>query len=260
MNALDSTISAIRINHRMLTLKQLLQRLRINAALASIDLCKEELAVECWADTLKLAASGIEQQAALTRFRRANGLHTISQTTEWLRSLDMTLDELIAILRPQALRAILARHVVTADEIRQQFLEAAQQYDRAEISLIVTAEYGVAQELRFRIEEGSDYHSLARLYSADSATAKAGGYAGLFSRGDLEPETAAAVFGAVSGTVLGPFERKRGYILIRVEGLYPAELNEAVESDIREQLFRLKLDSYMDTLDIREDLWTLRKE
>ncbi|MEI7024395.1 peptidylprolyl isomerase [Paenibacillus sp. y28] len=86
------------------------------------------------------------------------------------------------------------------------------------------------------------------------ATAKAGGYAGFISRGDLEPEIAAAVFNAGKGALLGPFERKREYSLILVENLYPGELSEAIKASIREQLFQSKLDAYLSTLDIHAEL------
>jgi hypothetical protein len=252
-----STAIALRINLKTMTLKQLLQRLRIDASMAAISRCKDDLTIESWAETLGLAADTAGLQAEVTRFRRANGLFTAAQASEWLEGRGMALDDLVALLRPQVLREALARHVVSDDEIRRHFLEFAHEYDRAEISTIVTGEYGAAQELLFRLEEGSDFHALAREYSSDAATAKSGGYVGPISRTDLEPEFAAAVFNATEGTVLGPFERRRDYSLILVEGLYPAELNEAVGASIRERLFQLELDAYRRTLDIHEDLWSL---
>lgn len=252
-----ATIFALRINHKTLTLKQLLQRLRIDASLAVLSRCKHDLTIECWAESLELAADTAELQTAVTRFRRANGLFTAAQTSEWLEIRGMALDDLVALLKPQVVKETLARRIVSDDEIRLHFLEFSQQYDRAEISTIVTGEYGAAQELLFRAEEGSDFHALAREYSSDAATAKAGGYVGLIGRADLQPETAAAVFNAAAGSLLGPFERKSEYSLILVEGLYPAELNEAVEASIREQLFQYKLETYQRTLEIREDIWSL---
>lgn len=246
---------ALRANHRSLSLKQLLQRLRIDASLAAIDRCKDDLALECWADTLGVTAPADALQAALTRFRRARKLLTTAQTNEWLERHQMTLEELTGLLRPPVLRQRLAEQVVADEEIRLHFLEIAQQLDRAEISVLVTKEYGAAQELRFRTEEGAEFHALARQYSADAATAKAGGYMGLVGRADLEPETAAAVFHAPAGAVLGPFERKYGYSLILVEGLYPAEWNEAVAADLRASLFARKLEAYRQTLGIREEIW-----
>lgn len=240
------------VEHNLLTLKQLLQRLQVDPAWGAIDRCTDDLTVELWAGSLGLAADDDELQAALTAFRRARGLFTAAHTGEWLQIRGMTLDDLAAMLRPQLLRAALSSHVVSDEEIRRHFRETAQRYDRAEISFIVTAEYGMAQELRFRLEEGGDFHTLARRYSEDAATAKSGGYAGLVGRGDLEPETAAALFGSEAGAVLGPFELKRRYSLIAVEALFPAELNDDVRADIRERLFVQKLEEYRQTLHIQK--------
>ncbi|MFH5184656.1 peptidylprolyl isomerase [Paenibacillus sp. TAB 01] len=245
------------VHHKTMTLKQLLQRLRVDASLADISLCKEDLTIEGWAETVGLAAESTSLQAAVTRFRRANGLFTAAQASEWLEYRGMTLEDLVDLLRPPVLKEALARHFVTDDEIQRLFLESASQYDRAEISLLVTGEFGAAQELLFRVEEGSDFHALARRYSSDPATAKSGGYAGLISRADLEPEIAAAVFHAAPGTLLGPFERKHEFCLILVEEQYPAELNETVAASLREQLFQYKLEAYQHTLEIREHIWNL---
>lgn len=250
-------LTALRIHHKTMSLKQLLQRLRIDPSLADIGRCKHDLIIECWAETLGLTADRTELQTAVNRFRRSNGLYTAAQATEWLELRGMTLDDLLSLLKPQVLREVLVRHTVDEDDIRRRFLEIGHTYDRAEISTIVTSGHGAAQELRFRVEEGADFHSLAREYSSEPSTAKSGGYAGFVSRGDLEPETAAAVFNASAGALLGPFEHRHGYSLLWVEAIYPAELNETVASQIREQLFQYKLESYERTLDIHEDVWSL---
>ncbi|MEK0315726.1 peptidylprolyl isomerase [Cohnella sp. 56] len=255
-----STVSLMRVHNRTLTLRQLLHRLRADVSLAAIERCREDLALECWAEALGLAADAAGLQELLVRFRRAHGLFTAEHTVAWLQARDMTLDELAAMLKPQALRAALASRLVTAEEIRLHFLECSHLFDRAEISVIATAEYGIAQELLFRMEEGADFHALARSYSSDAASAKSGGYVGLIGRGELDPEAAAAVFHASAGDVVGPFERRREYMLYLVEALYPAELDGKTEADIRERIFRDKLEAYGRTLEIDEIVQSAGKE
>jgi len=247
-----SGASVIRINDKSLTFKQLLQRLRVDPALAALDRCKADLTIECWAETLGMSVEASAMREHVTRFRRANGLFTVAQTNEWLEAKGMSLEALHGLLRPQALRAALAQHVVTDEEIGRHYLECAREFDSAEISVIATPEYGVAQELLFRMEEGADFHMLARAYSSDASTAKSGGYAGVISRDDLVPEAAAAVFGAAAGAVLGPFEHKRLFSLYLVEATFPAELDETRAGIIRERLFQDKLAACQRTLDIYE--------
>lgn len=255
-----STVNLLRVRDRTLTLRQLLHRLRTDVSLAAIERCREDLTLECWAADLGLAPETAELQELLVRFRRGNGLFTAAHTVAWLQERDMTLDELAAMLKPQALRAAIASLLVTAEEIRLQYLECAHYFDRAEISVIATADYGIARELLFRMEEDADFHALARSYSCDAASAKSGGYVGLVGRGELEPAAAAAVFHAAAGDVVGPFERRREYLLYLVEALYPAELDEQTEAVVREQLFRDKLEAYSRTLETDESVRIAGKE
>lgn len=253
-------VGALRAGHRTLTLKQVLQRLRVDAALADIGRCLADLAVECWADELGLEPGNAELQIAVTEFRRSNGLYTAADANEWLGSRGLALSDLVALLRPQVLRDKIAKHVVSDEDIRRHYLDTAPSHDRAEVSTIVTAEYGAAQELLFRCEEGADFHALARRYSTDAATAKAGGYIGPVTRSDLEPDAATAVFGAPEGTVAGPFERKREFRLYLVEALHPAALDDALAAAIRKQLFRAKLEAYADTLDMADTIGNVGEE
>ncbi|WP_135554858.1 peptidylprolyl isomerase [Paenibacillus cymbidii] len=247
----------LRIKERTLTLKQLLQRLSIDPAWAAIERCKEDLTLVCWAESLGLAADASLLQAAVTRFRRANGLLSASQTNGWLADRGMNVDDLVDVIKPQVLRDIVGRYIITDDQVNRHFLDVAYEFDRAEISIIVVDDHGAAQELLFRVEEGADFHALAREFSKEAATARSGGYAGLFGRADLEPETAAAVFNAPVGTLLGPFDRKRAFSLIRVEGLYPAKLEDEVRDAIRKQLFQQELEAYRRSLDIHDKFWSL---
>lgn len=240
-----------------MNLKQLLQRLRIDPAWAAISCCRDDLSIEYWADTLGITANSADLQEALIRFRRANELFTIADTNEWLNLQDMTLNDLVAFLKPQVLKEALAQHLISDDDITRHFLETAHEYERAEISTIVTDEYGASQELLFRLEEGADFHTLARQFSIDTTTAKAGGYIGLIGRADLEPEKAAEVFNTTVGSLIGPFERKGKYHLILVDDLYPSQLDETIQASIRDQLFLKKLEAYQQSLEIDEEIWRL---
>ncbi|MGG1515008.1 peptidylprolyl isomerase [Paenibacillus oryzisoli] len=247
-----TAFTTIRVENKTMSLKQLLQRLRINPAWADPDCCKRDLVLICWAESEGLTAANADLQSAVTQFRRMNKLYTAAQASAWLEARGMTLEDLVEILKPQILHADLARHVISDNRIRRRFIETASLYDTAEISRLVTNDFGIAQELLFQVEDGADFHVLARKYSSDEATAKSGGYAGVVNRADLEPEVAASVFSAEPGEVLGPFERRREFSLIYVEALSPAELNVDVEARIREELFQEQFTTYQASLDIQE--------
>ncbi|THF77520.1 peptidylprolyl isomerase [Cohnella fermenti] len=250
-------IISLSAGSRAMTLGELLGRLRIDAPLADLERCRSDLAVESWAESLGIEADNAALQQAVNRFRKERGLFTAAKTSEWLAERGASFERLVSILRPEALKQALAERLVSDEEIERHFREFARMYDKAELSVLSTGLFGIAQELRFRLQEGESFHLLAREYSSDEATARAGGYAGLVGREDLTPEAAADVFGAEAGSVLGPYGKKNEYLLYLVEKLYPAELNEAVEADIRSRLLQDKLNHYRRTLDVREHFGSL---
>ncbi|UJF33014.1 peptidylprolyl isomerase [Paenibacillus hexagrammi] len=256
MHTIDELI-AIRVEELELTLKQLLQRNKLGTLAEMIDRTRNALVIERWAKEQGIEAEAAALQQLITQFRKAHGLFTAAQAKEWLEHRNMQLEDLAACLHPQVLRQALTDSVVSEGEVRHYFQEHMLDFERAEISRIVTGDYGQCQELLFRVEEGADFHAMARQYSLDTATAKSGGYAGIVTRDMLEPEEAAALFAADSGTVLGPFERRREFILLLVEKLYPAELDEETAEHIRQILFQHKLEAYQSTLTISEDIWNL---
>ncbi|MFC5468179.1 peptidylprolyl isomerase [Cohnella suwonensis] len=248
---------ALTVNDKKLSLRRLLRRARVGDTMPVVEQSVDSLALECWAEQLGLKDGTEELQTELTLFRKSRGLFTVQQTNAWLFSRGLKLEDVVDVLRPRTLRRKIADHIVSEHEIERYFYENKLQYDRAEISKLATMEYGEAQEMLFRLEEGADFHTLARRFSIDDATRKSGGYAGFVDRSVLEPEVAARVFAGNSGGVLGPFAIKTGYLLVHVEAIYPAELDAEVRQDIRERLFEYKFEAYQNKLDIHEFLWEL---
>lgn len=250
-----AAMTAIRVKEKTISLEQLLRLARIGDSMPVVAEAEEALVLRCWAEELGVEAGVEELQADLTQFRKTNGLYTAAQTKEWLDSRGVTVEELTDFLEPSILYRKLAESIVTKEEIERYFLENALRYDQAVISRIVMPEYGQVQELRFRLEEGADFHRLARQYSHDEETRRAGGYAGAIGRHDVGPEQSAAVFSAGEGEIVGPFETREGFELILVEELYPAELTDTLAAELRELLFRERLEAYADALDISKDIW-----
>jgi parvulin-like peptidyl-prolyl isomerase len=103
---------------------------------------------------------------------------------------------------------------------------------------LVLKDEEIARELRAQIiEDGADFHALARQYSNAVDTRLAGGYVGQRRRTDLEAAVEAAVFGAQPPAVVGPLKTDNGWELIRVEALHPAILDDSLRGMISQQLF-----------------------
>ncbi|WP_166245116.1 peptidylprolyl isomerase [Paenibacillus turpanensis] len=251
----DATV--IRVNDKVVTLRELIRQAKLWNGLTAVAEGIKHKVLECWAEELGLEADTEDLQSELTVFRKKNRLFTVEQTNEWLKQQGISLRELTDELKPRVLRRMLMDVCVTNEEIERSFQEHILEYDRAELSVIVMPEFGQAQEMRFRIEEGEDFHMLARTYSQDAGSAKAGGYIGLLGRKDLEASVASAIFGADDGEIVGPLEGKYGFSVFLIEKQFPAALDEEVRFEVRERLFQERLEAYQSKLRIQEDIWSL---
>lgn len=73
---------------------------------------------------------------------------------------------------------------------------------------------GVLQNIRM----GKKFSELAKTHSKDEGSASKGGDLGWFVRNAMVPEFDEAVFGAATGTLLGPVETQYGFHIIKVTG------------------------------------------
>ena len=186
---------------------------------------------------LAIEVSDEELQSAADEFRAAHELYDVASTDAWLAARRLTFEDWEAFIEGNALRQKLC-DTITADKIEQHFAVNKLAFDAAELSRLVVSDEDIARELRAQIiEEGADFHSLARTYSIDAATRLAGGYAGKVKRADMEAAVESSVFGARPGNVVGPFKLEDGWHLIKVELLHRANLDDALRETIKAEVF-----------------------
>jgi putative peptide maturation system protein len=184
-----------------------------------------------------ITVSDGELQQAADQFRAARELHGAEETRSWLAARYLSFAEWESMLEAEVIGRKL-RGALTEGEVERHFAVNRLAFDTAEVSQLVVRDEGVARELRAQIvEDGADFHALARQHSIDEATRKAGGYLGPVKRGALAAAAQAAVFGGREGEVVGPVKTDEGWKLIKVEALQPATLNEATREEIKSMLF-----------------------
>jgi len=184
-----------------------------------------------------LEATDDELQQAADDFRIAHELHTAEATERWLEEKRLTFEVWEALLERDLIRQKL-REALTASKVEQYFVENRLAFDSASISHLVVHDEGVARELRAQIvEEGADFHALARLYSTDEATRLAGGYVGPVKRTEMEASVEASVFGAQPGKIIGPIKTDEGWQIVKLESLHPATLDDALRETLKSELF-----------------------
>lgn len=184
-----------------------------------------------------IEVSDEELQSAADEFRAAHDLFDVASTEAWLAARRLSFEDWEAFIEGNVLRQKLC-DAITADKIEQHFAVNKLSFDAAELSRLVVPDEDIARELRVQIiEEGADFHSLARSYSIDAATRLAGGYAGRVVRAEMEAAVESAVFGAQTGNVVGPFKLEDGWHLIKIESLHRAELDDVLRETIKAEVF-----------------------
>ena len=83
----------------------------------------------------------------------------------------------------------------------------------------------------------STFEDEARQKSLDLVTKNDGGDAGIVRRVDLAASSADAIFGAEVGKLVGPVQAGQGFLVFRVEEFLPAELDEAIRTGLRKEIF-----------------------
>lgn len=184
---------------------------------------------------IKISDEEFQQEA--DSFRAERDLYDADTTEAWLAENYLSYTEWEALLEDEMIKRKL-RDALTAGSVEKHFVEQRLSFDAAAISRLVLKEEGVARELRAQIvDDGADFHALAREYSIDSATRPAGGYVGLKRRSEVEPGMEAAIFGAQPGKTVGPMKTNDGWELVKVEALHPAILDDAMRETIKAELF-----------------------
>lgn len=228
---------ALEVNGEEISLYEVLLTAKGNGRLEFLQEAIDAAIVRQEAGQRAIEVSDEELQSAADDFRAAHDLYDIASTEAWLTAKRLTFEDWESFIESNVLRQKL-REAITADKIEQHFAVNKLAFDAAELSRLVVRDEEIAKELRAQIvDDGMDFHSLAREHSVEGSTRLAGGYAGRLRRADMEAVVESAVFGAQPGHVVGPFKLEDGWHLVKIESLHRARLDDAVREIIKEQVF-----------------------
>jgi parvulin-like peptidyl-prolyl isomerase len=110
-------------------------------------------------------------------------------------------------------------------------------------SLLRVKEGGLARELWFRVKEGeATFAELAPTYASGNEVYTAG-IVGPVAFGAMHPSLAAVLRAARPGELLKPFAIAEWFLVARLEHLLPSVLDEAMRSQMVEELSQQWLES-----------------
>ncbi len=186
---------------------------------------------------LGIAVSDEDLQSCADEYRALRGLHYSRDMLNFLQGIGLSVEDFEQFCEESMVIPLLKERLADAEAVKTYFLNHRSRFDRARLSMITVEDENLVQELAMRItEDGEDFHSLAREYSID-AYKHAGGYLGLVRREGLPPEMAAKIFNAGAGELAGPFTAGKQHQLFLIEEMIKAELNEAVNAEVKEMIF-----------------------
>lgn len=202
-------------------LPHLAREVIIDHAITNIDCTKEELTQAC--------------QQFFEQYR----INTDSQINNWLQQQKMTWEQFQFQLE-RKLKLEKFKQDNWGRKIESYFLKC-QQLDQVLYSLIKVQEAGVANELYFRIQEKeSSFTELAQQYS-QGPEALTGGLIGPVELSTLPPLIAQMLHSSEPGQLLPPTEIGDSWVIIRLEQLIHARLDQAMRQRLLDEQFQLWL-------------------
>lgn len=192
-----------------------------------------------------------ELQVAADRFRLENNLITSQDTLKWLSKYHLSVTEFEELIKSNLLTQKLGEYLFK-DKVEPYFYAHQFDYNQASIYEIVLADFDLAMELFYGIQERElSFWDLAHQYIEDDNLRRRGGYLGLKTRDRLHPEIAAAVFALKEGNlpqVLKPIAVDKNTHLVYVEEIITPVLNGSLRQKITGKLYQSWLNKQFEHL------------
>lgn len=177
-----------------------------------------------------------ERAAACQELFQAKHLNTEAEQQAWLKSHDITAEQL-EVLATRRARIEKFKRTMWEKKLPSYFLQRKWELDRVIYSIIRTVDAHIAQELYFRIQEGEQtFAELAQQYS-QGPEAKVGGVVGPIEWGKLPPLLVRELRSHQPGKLLPPMILGEWVAIIRIEQHIPAQLDKQMRQRLLDDLF-----------------------
>jgi parvulin-like peptidyl-prolyl isomerase len=177
-----------------------------------------------------------EQNLALKKFLAQNQLTNSDTIQSWLEKQALTLEQ----LERQAVRQFKTekfKQITWGNKLESYFLGRKNQLDRVVYSLLRVNNPSVARELHFRIQEGEEsFAELARKYS-QGPEAQTGGVLGPVALSSPHPILAQMLSKSQPGQLLPLVRIEDWIVIVRLEKIFPAQLDESMRQCLLNELF-----------------------
>ncbi len=184
----------------------------------------------------EIEITGDRTQQTLDQFFSQHQLITPEQKQQWLQKQGLTQTQLNRQITRQC-KIEQFKNITWGKRLEGYFLQRKSQLDQVMYSLLRINEAMVARELYFRIEEGEqDFAEIARYYS-QGPEAQTGGLIGPVALSSPHPTIAKLLARHQPGQLLPLTRIENWFVIVRLEQYLPAQLDEAMEKRLLNELF-----------------------
>ena len=125
--------------------------------------------------------------------------------------------------------------------LQEEFLSAKGNHDQVTYSMIRVKDQGLIRELWIRMEEGETTFAEAASFYGEGSESSRNGLFGPLPMGSVQPELATILRSLKVGEIYPPIVSGDWHILVRLESLQPARLDE----NMRSHLLNVKLNELL---------------
>ena len=177
-----------------------------------------------------------EQMAFQQRFLAQNGIDSAEKLQAWLEKANLSEEQASRNIL-EALQLETYKKQSFGAEVEKIFLDTKEQRDRVVYSLLRVKDQAAAQELHLRLEEGdATFTDLSQEHSAGPER-ETGGLIGPIVMGRLHPQLTELLRISKPGQLWHPMPIDDWWVIVRLDKKLPAQLDEAMEQQIREECF-----------------------
>lgn len=192
-----------------------------------------------------IACSAEQAQSAMQTFYARQGITTEEARQAWLQQQNLSEDH-AAWLALRVWRIEQFKQATWGRQVESHFLACKSQLDQVVYSVLRVEQFATAQELYFRVKAGEqDFAAAVREYSQGQEAAT-GGLVGPMPLSQPHPLVASKLRSAQIGQVLPPFQLENWVVLLRLDQVIPAKLDEATRQKLLDNLFQTWLKATLD--------------
>ncbi|MBD2497912.1 peptidylprolyl isomerase [Nostoc sp. FACHB-280] len=201
-----------------------------------------------------ISCTQAEINHALEQFYQHWDLKTDKKIQDWCLRYGFHHQQ-VKILATRKLRIEKFKQATWGNQLESYFLQRKRQLDKVIYSLIRIENRGTANELFFRIAEGEQvFAELAKEYS-QGLEADTGGIIGPVEFGSITPNFAQLLYTSQVGVVQSPVPWGNLWVIVRVEKIIPAQLDDFMRQRLLQENFEAWLQQQISQLSPEEKLW-----